>query len=494
MNLPTRTPLSIILLGLLGACGAPTQDGGSPATLSGLAVDGYVAGATVYLDINGNALLDAYEPRALTDSKGYFGIDENGNDYCNSSSSSDLSHCLRTGDYSGSQLRIEGGIDTLTGEPFQGVLSRTADASGSQVASPLTSLMGNMSSAQVTAFLGAENTAAGTSLGLGDLKANPLDISTSTSADQNHLIRTAWLVHKSAAVIAAELKRHYTDAAPANKALANDFTPYVYRALVSTWEAAGNPDMQSFLNTAANITDLIDGAAALINTDGGSLNVGAIDAAVQADMTTRISKLITLIDDAGIFTLGGSSALTRSDVEARGRAIEVLTLILSKASPNMANVDAAIADLVTAPILLNLASSAADVAQIATDYEATGAAVTDYSGRSDLGTALAGAGVNGSTPTTLNDGIGGTADLTIDTGSGTVNIDVSSIDVDNDGNPDNVSLPGTITAINDYTSVMTLDVMGSQQTVILETDASGNLVFDTSTMTLEDVDLGTFTL
>jgi hypothetical protein len=160
----------------------------------------------------------------------------------------------------------------------------------------------------------------------------------------------------------------------------------------------------------------------------------------------------------------------------------------------MANVDAAIADLVTAPILLNLASSAADVAQIATDYEATGAAVTDYSGRSDLGTALAGAGVNGSTPTTLNDGIGGTADLTIDTGSGTVNIDVSSIDVDNDGNPDNVSLPGTITAINDYTSVMTLDVMGSQQTVILETDASGNLVFDTSTMTLEDVDLGTFTL
>jgi hypothetical protein len=41
---------------------------------------------------------------------------------------------------------------------------------------------------------------------------------------------------------------------------------------------------------------------------------------------------------------------------------------------------------------------------------------------------------------------------------------------------------------------MTLDVMGSQQTVILETDASGNLVFDTSTMTLEDVDLGTFTL
>ena len=492
MKSPFTHPMALITLSLLSACGAPSQDGGSPATLSGLAVDGYVAGATVYLDINGNAVMDVYEPRALTDSEGYFGIAADGTNYCNSSSSSDQSHCLKTGEYSDSLLRIEGGIDTLTGEPFHGVLTRSPDATGSQYTTPLTSLLSQMSSPQVTAFLSAENTAAGTSLSQDDLLGNPLALSGTTTANQNHLIRTAWLVHKSAAIIAAELKRRYTDATAANQALANDFSPYVYQALISAWDAAGNPDMQSFLNTGANITDLIDnasyGAATLIVNDGG-----VYDGASAADMPTRIADLVTLIDDAGIFTQGSGTGLTQSDLEARGRAIEVLSIMLSNATLS-GNEAAATADLVSAATLANLASSAADVAQIAADYRATGAAVTDYSARTDLATALAGAGVNATTPTTLNDGSGGTADLTIDTSTGTVNIDVNSVDVDGDGTPDTVSLPGTITAINDYTSVMTLDILGSQQTVILETDASGNLVFDTSTMNLDGVDMGTFTL
>jgi len=484
--------MAVFTLALLSACGAPSQDGGSPSTLSGLAVDGYVAGATVYLDINGNAVMDVYEPRALTDSQGYFGIAADGTNYCNSSSSSGQSHCLKTGEYDGSLIRIEGGIDTLTGEPFHGVLSRSADATGSQYTSPLTSLLSHMSSTQVTAFLSAENTAAGTSIGQSDLLGNPLAISGTTTAKQNHLIRTAWLVHKSATVIAAELKRRYTDATAANQALANDFSPYVYQALVSAWEAAGNPDMQSFLNTGANITDLIGnatyGAAALIVNDGG-----IYDGASAADIPIRIADLVTLIDDAGIIAQGSSTGLTQFELEARGRAIEVLTIMLSNATLS-GNEAAAMADLVTAPTLANLASSAADVGQIAADYRASGAAVTDYSARTDLATALAGAGISNNTPTTLNDGSGGTADLTIDTSTGAVNIDVSSVDVDGDGTPDTVSLPGTITAINDYTSVMTLDILGSQQTVTLQTDASGNLVFDTSTMNLDGVDLGTFTL
>jgi hypothetical protein len=486
-----RTPFAIITLGLLTACGAPTQDGGTPSTLSGLAVDGYVAGATVYLDINGNAVLDVYEPRALTDNNGYFGIAADGTNYCTSSNSNHEKYCLRTGQYSNALLRIVGGVDTLSGEPFRGVLSRSADASTSQITSPLTSLLGYMSSTQVTAFLSAENTAAGTSLTLSDLNSNPLSVSTTTTANQNHLIRTAWLVHKSAAIIAAELKRRYTDTTTANQALANDFTPYVYQAMISAWDVAGNSDMQTFLNTGANIDDLIDnpsyGAAALIVADGGIYD-GA-----SAAMATRITDLVSLIDDAGIFTLGSTSALSQTELEARGRAIEVLTIMLSQTALS-GNEGAAITDLVSASTLTNLASSAADVGQIASDYIATGAATTDYSSRTDLSTALSGAGINATTPTTLNDGSGGSADLTIDSSSGTVNIDVSSVDVDGDGSADTVSLPGTITPINDYTSVMTLDVMGTEQTVILETDASGNLVVDTSTMSLEGVDLGAFTL
>lgn len=224
--------------------------------------------------------------------------------------------------------------------------------------------------------------------------------------------------------------------------------------------------------------------------DDGGVNDGS---GVAANMATRISDLITLIDNAGVFSLGSSNAFTQSDLEARGRAIEILTIMLSKPSLS-GNEAAATADLVSSATLTNLASSAADVAQIAADYIASGTATTDYSARPNLAAALSSAGINNTTPTTLNDGSGGTADLTLDTSTGTVSIDVSSVDIDGDGNPDSVSLPGTITPINDYTSVMTLDVLGSEQTVILETDASGNLVFDTSTMNLDGVDLGTFTL
>ncbi|MBD3670849.1 MAG: hypothetical protein HUJ29_08745 [Gammaproteobacteria bacterium] len=489
-----RTVLVGLPLVLLAACGAPNQDGGNPSTLSGLAVDGYVAGATVYLDITGDGVLDPFEPRARTDADGYFGVAQDGTNYCTSSNTTHEKYCLRTGAYSGELIRIKGGIDTLTGEPFRGVLTRAADAASSQITSPLTSLLGYMTAAQVTAFLNAENTAAGTSLTEADLNADLLDISTTTDAAQNHLIRTAWLVHKSVHVMATELKRRYTDANTSNAALANDFSPYVYEAMVTAWEAASNPDMETFLGTTANVDATLgtpggSGAAGLIESNGGVNDGGAI----AADMATRIGHLLSLIGDASHFSLGSTATHTVAEIEARGRAIEVLTIMLTQTALS-ANEAAAIADLITGATLTNLQNASADVAQIAADYIATGSATTDYSSRSDLSTALSGAGINASTPTTLNDGSGGTADVTIDTSNGTVNIDMSSVDIDGDGNPDTVSLPGTITAVNDYTSVMTLDVLGSEQTIILETDASGNLVVDTSTMDLEGVDLGTFTL
>ena len=59
----------------LTACGVTPQDVGTGATAgnaSGLAVDGYLAGATVYADTNNNNRLDSWEPRAVTDKDGYF--------------------------------------------------------------------------------------------------------------------------------------------------------------------------------------------------------------------------------------------------------------------------------------------------------------------------------------------------------------------------------------------------------------------------------------
>lgn len=474
MNKFLLRTLPYAVVGLLSAC-SPTQDGGTNNNISGLAVDGYLAGSKVYLDINGDARLNPYEPWAITDTEGRFSTASDGSNYC--ASATTQQHCLSVGEYSGYDMRIEGGYDTLTGEAFQGVISRTLDSTSNQIASPLSSLQSVMSASQISAWLVAENLAATTSLTTADLSTDPLSITTATSANQTHLIQTAWLLHKSVAIMAAELKRIYPNSVPGNEALATDYAPYVYQALVTTWSADTTQAMQALLGTPAKVDAIMVEANTLLLADGATADVYAPQV-----MSGRIADLISLID-TNLFTTTG---YTQAEVYARGRAIEVLTIMLSSTTP--ANIATTITDLSLAGTLTNLEHTATNVGQIAADYTASGVAVTNYSGRSLLATALpADVATN---PLAVNDGAGGTADVLIDTTAGTVSIDML-VDVDNDGTPDPVVIPGTIEAINDYTSVITLDIAGSQQTIILETGPSGELIFDTSA--LEGLDMADLT-
>ena len=113
---------------VLTACGGGGGGGlfGSSSVLSGLAVDGYVQGATVFLDINKNGVLDAGEPSATTDATGKYTLD-----YSAVSTS-----------VTGLPIVVTGGIDTDTGNAFTGQLSARVDkAITGQVVSPLTSLI-----------------------------------------------------------------------------------------------------------------------------------------------------------------------------------------------------------------------------------------------------------------------------------------------------------------------------------------------------------------
>ncbi|UZF20933.1 hypothetical protein LG939_05545 [Ralstonia pseudosolanacearum] len=72
--------LSAVMAAVLAACGGGGDSSASsptpPATaqLTGKAIDGYLAGATVCLDLNANNRCDAGEPSALTDSHGNFSL------------------------------------------------------------------------------------------------------------------------------------------------------------------------------------------------------------------------------------------------------------------------------------------------------------------------------------------------------------------------------------------------------------------------------------
>lgn len=74
---PALAPcVSLALLGL-GACGGGTGPAPAPApapaaSVGGRVIDGYVRGATVWLDLNGNQTLDADEPSALSAAEGQY--------------------------------------------------------------------------------------------------------------------------------------------------------------------------------------------------------------------------------------------------------------------------------------------------------------------------------------------------------------------------------------------------------------------------------------
>ena len=69
------TIAAAITAGLIAGCGGGGSTSATPATsatVSGAVADGYLVGATVFLDKNGNYQLDAGEPTATTDANGAY--------------------------------------------------------------------------------------------------------------------------------------------------------------------------------------------------------------------------------------------------------------------------------------------------------------------------------------------------------------------------------------------------------------------------------------
>jgi hypothetical protein len=73
-HIVTLTAAITITSGLIAGCGGSgsTPATGTSATVSGAVADGYLVGATVFLDKNGNYQLDAGEPSTTTDANGAY--------------------------------------------------------------------------------------------------------------------------------------------------------------------------------------------------------------------------------------------------------------------------------------------------------------------------------------------------------------------------------------------------------------------------------------
>lgn len=137
---PTRLAALVLTL-TLTACGGSGGGGSLAHMLGGLAVDGYLQGATVFLDLNRNGTLDTGEPSTTTDTNGRYTLD----------------YSAVTGTVTGVPIVIIGGVDSDTGFTFTGKLSASADtATSAQVVTPLTTMV----DALVAQHLAADTTAA----------------------------------------------------------------------------------------------------------------------------------------------------------------------------------------------------------------------------------------------------------------------------------------------------------------------------------------------
>jgi hypothetical protein len=147
----------------LAACGGDssgsqdvgTKGGTASRALAARTVDGYLAGATVYVDQNENGVLDAFEPRAVTDSDGYFSYNHKTSvDYCAASAQPiHARHCLKASIAADAEvlIRVTGGYDTVTRLPFEGVMSlrsRELDSNDLRLVTPMTSMVAQGGSTQ----------------------------------------------------------------------------------------------------------------------------------------------------------------------------------------------------------------------------------------------------------------------------------------------------------------------------------------------------------
>ncbi|MEG4206847.1 Calx-beta domain-containing protein, partial [Microcoleus sp. Pol7_A1] len=102
-------------------------------SLSGIAIDGYISGATVFLDANKNGILDANEPSTTTNSSGEFNLDIPFETF-DTNKNGEI-------DPSEGNLVVTGGIDTATGLPLETPLTAPPD---STVVTLLTSLIADL--------------------------------------------------------------------------------------------------------------------------------------------------------------------------------------------------------------------------------------------------------------------------------------------------------------------------------------------------------------
>jgi hypothetical protein len=382
-KLLTISSLSIALI----SCGGIDQDTGEPSEVlqkySGIVMDGYLARATVFIDTNNNGTRDAWEPWAFTDNDGYYSYNPKTDvDYCSATATAQQQqYCLISNvSYSNAVVRIDGGYDVVTGEPFLGQLSKRVDASSDaaitdSLISPITTLFTSVETEQDSEALLA-------SLGLTNdsLEVDYLNEG-GTGAVDPMLLNTALKIHKVTSILSDRLTDTYTEIGD-NFGTPNDAFSSVYPSLAqqiiesnSTLDQALSSEtllLQTLDNAETLLQDVYQKNELTLPPDMGSVsNPGEFTRVVQ--VSSKINSVVNQLIDVGDTDFNIDDALGAS------RALEsvVIKVVEEPKDTNDNTIDNAIeffeneanSDLVNA-LIESLAEDTADINALAdNDFE-----------------------------------------------------------------------------------------------------------------------------
>jgi len=344
VNFPTKLSVAITIA-MLSACGGSGQDQGVVATqaqkqsFAGLAIDGHLARAKVYIDSDNNGTRDAWEPYAFTDNDGYYSFNPKTlKDYCaDNASKEDAQYCLRTErSYDNAVIRTEGGYDALTGEPFAGQLSRrlnsvTPGSNNASLVSPLTSLTASLSDAETAALLQKF-----------DLKKSDLDSDYANSSGEvnNKLLNVALKLHKSVTLLSDRLGDNYS--ALGNEAgTPADASFKIYEHLANEIKASDKP-----LDEILADTSLLKRVVQQTENDVKALyDFKKIALPGNAGDTTKFDRVVDSASNLPAVVnalIPNDKTYTLQEAQGGARALEALVIKSVKEGPNDATVDAAI--------------------------------------------------------------------------------------------------------------------------------------------------------
>ncbi|MDK9721251.1 MAG: FecR domain-containing protein [Rhodospirillales bacterium] len=255
-----------------------TSSAPTTVSLSGRAIDGYISGATVFLDADNDGALDSGEIWTTTDSQGNYTL-----------SSTDTS----------APIVLFGGTDISTNQALVGTLKAPA---GSTVVTPLTTMMQSMMAGGLSEASAQSQIA--TMLGISSLPdLNSFDPVATSSSGSGSEVAQAAQVMKAAIQVQNMVTTMSALMVGAGGVTAAAATAAIFQALASqATSASGSVDFSQ----SSNVSSLIDSVASNLSLTGD-----ADLAAAKATVATVIANVTSAVNTAfNADPTGGADLLT----------------------------------------------------------------------------------------------------------------------------------------------------------------------------------------